>query len=131
MTRLLAALFFLGLGAVGVLAQDSLQESPEPEAEAELGMGAVLRGLDKVNGQTTDVDLRNGGSTELFGLLVTLSECRHPADNPTGDAYAHLTIRALGSGDVFFDGWMIASSPALNALDHSRYDIWVLRCMTS
>ena len=33
--------------------------------------------------------------------------------------------------EVAFSGWMVASSPALNALDHSRYDIWVLRCMTS
>jgi len=29
-----------------------------------------------------------------------------------------------------FKGWMIASSPALNALDHPRYDVWVLRCIT-
>ncbi|MGB0800115.1 MAG: DUF2155 domain-containing protein, partial [Planktomarina sp.] len=28
-------------------------------------------------------------------------------------------------------GWMVASSPALNALEHPRYDIWVLRCKTS
>jgi len=25
---------------------------------------------------------------------------------------------------------MIASSPALNALDHPRYDVWVMRCTT-
>ena len=30
-----------------------------------------------------------------------------------------------------FAGWMIADSPALNALDHPRYDVWVLRCITS
>jgi len=29
-----------------------------------------------------------------------------------------------------FDGWMIASAPALNALDHARYDVWVMRCKT-
>jgi hypothetical protein len=127
--RLLAALLACWLGAGGVWAQDQQQDPPKHEAET--GIGAVLRGLDKVNGRTTDAELRNGATTEIFGLIVALSECRHPTDNPTGDAYAHLTIRALGSGDVFFDGWMIASSPALNALDHSRYDIWVLRCMTS
>ena len=27
-----------------------------------------------------------------------------------------------------FHGWMIASSPALSALEHSRYDVWVIRC---
>ncbi len=30
-----------------------------------------------------------------------------------------------------FSGWMIASSPALNALDNPRYDVWLLRCNNS
>ena len=33
-------------------------------------------------------------------------------------------------GERLFDGWMIASSPALNALDHPRYDVWVIGCDT-
>ena len=27
-----------------------------------------------------------------------------------------------------FSGWMLASSPALNALEHPVYDVWVLDC---
>ena len=27
-----------------------------------------------------------------------------------------------------FTGWMFASSPALNALEHPVYDVWVLDC---
>ena len=27
-----------------------------------------------------------------------------------------------------FSGWMFASSPALSALDHPRYDVWVVSC---
>jgi hypothetical protein len=27
-----------------------------------------------------------------------------------------------------FQGWLIGSAPALHALDHPRYDVWVLRC---
>ena len=103
----------------------------EDAQTAVIGQGAVLRGLDKVNGKTADGEVQNGGSTELLGLLVTLGECRYPADNPTGDAFAFLTIRDPDTGSIQFEGWMIASSPALNALDHARYDIWVLRCMTS
>lgn len=99
--------------------------------EAASGSGAVLRGLDKVNGRIVDVELINGDVAPVFGLEVALSDCRYPADNPTGEAFAYLTIRDKDVSEIRFEGWMIASSPALNALDHSRYDVWVLRCITS
>lgn len=95
------------------------------------GQGAVLRGLDKVSGQTVDVQLPSGGVAAVFGLDVALADCRYPADNPTGDAFAFLTIRESGRDKIWFAGWMIASSPALSALDHGRFDVWVLRCITS
>lgn len=95
------------------------------------GTGAVLRGLDKVNGRSQDLTLPTGQSGSLFGLEVELIDCRYPSENPTGDAFAYLLIRDEGASATQFEGWMIASSPALNALDHSRYDVWVLRCMTS
>ena len=95
------------------------------------GSGVVLRGLDKVNGRTIDVEVNSGGTIDIFGLDVRLADCRYPAENPTGDAFAFLTIRENDMSSPEFEGWMIASSPALNALDHSRYDVWVLRCITS
>jgi hypothetical protein len=120
--RQLAGLALAAVLAVPVMAQDMAAKS---------GSGAVLRGLDKVNGETRDVEISAGASDRIFGLDVALRDCRYPADNPTGDAYAYLTIREPGAPQPVFEGWMIASSPALNALDHSRYDIWVLRCITS
>lgn len=116
---LLAAL----IGAVAAPVQAQVQVAS--------GQGAVLRGLDKLNGQTLDGELFSGGGRALMGLEVELADCRYPIDNPTGDAFAYLTIREAGKPEVLFEGWMIASAPALNALDHSRYDIWVLRCITS
>ncbi|MGX0879744.1 hypothetical protein ACSSV4_004454 [Roseovarius sp. MBR-154] len=92
------------------------------------GAGAVLRGLDKVDGQVTEIALDNGAATEFGSLTVQLSECRYPVENPDGDAYAHLTIRETERNREIFSGWMLASSPALNPLEHARYDIWVLRC---
>lgn len=99
--------------------------------QAEQGIITIIRGLDKINGHTQDVEMRSGTSAKVFGVLVTVQECRYPKDNPTGDAYAFLNIRDPKNGDVIFNGWMVASSPALNALDHRRYDIWVLRCKSS
>lgn len=95
------------------------------------GAGAVLRALDKLNAKVSDVSLLNGGSQAMGLIEVTLKECRYPKGNPSGDAYAFLTIREAGVSEPVFRGWMSASSPALNPLDHARYDVWVMRCTTS
>ncbi len=100
------------------------------QQKVQSGTGATLRGLDKVSGQTMDVELPSGQTATVFGLDVALGDCRFPVDNPTGDAFAYLTIWEQGKSEELFDGWMIATSPALNALDHARYDVWVIRCMT-
>jgi len=95
-----------------------------------MGTGALLRGLDKVNASIADIQVRDGGSATYERLTVQLGECRYPAGDPAGDAYAFLTISDTASGKELFSGWMLASSPALNSLEHPRYDIWVLRCTT-
>jgi hypothetical protein len=88
---------------------------------------AILRALDKTLGRPTDVDMAVG-ETVMFGrIAIRLVECRFPADDPSSDAFAHLEILDV-QGRSLFDGWMIASSPALSALEHARYDVWVLRC---
>ena len=103
----------------------------ETRLQAAIGTGAVLRGLDKVSGAVIDLAVPTGATEQIFGLDVGVSECRYPDGNPAGDAYAYLVIRAQGVEGAIFTGWMIASAPALNALDHARYDVWVLRCITS
>jgi len=94
------------------------------------GPGAVLRGLDKVTGSVVDLNMAVGQVVKFGRLQVTLGECRYPAGNPAGDAYGYLVIRAEDVERPVFEGWMIASSPALNALDHPRFDVWLLRCTT-
>ncbi|UWQ47140.1 DUF2155 domain-containing protein [Leisingera aquaemixtae] len=125
MKRLAAAL------AAGLLALPAWGQEQVAQSGAAQGTAAVLRALDKVNGHSMDAEIAVGSSGEMFGLLVTVSDCRYPAENPTGDAYAFLTVRNPGDNAVQFEGWMIASSPALNPLDHSRYDVWVIRCSSS
>lgn len=97
----------------------------------EQGSGAVLRGLDKVNASVEAIPLDTGETVAYGRLSVRLRECRYPAGDPAGDAFALLTIRARERDEALFSGWMVASSPALNALEHPRYDVWVLRCTTS
>jgi hypothetical protein len=93
--------------------------------------GAVLRALDKISGEAKDFEIRRGEIVRVGNLAVQMTDCRFPAGNPAGDAFAELEIAEFGSENRLFSGWMIASSPALSALEHPRYDIWVIRCITS
>ncbi|MBE0452583.1 DUF2155 domain-containing protein [Roseovarius autotrophicus] len=119
MRRMIAA-----LGALVLAVPVAAQEAAAP------GTGAVLRALDKITTEVRDLELANGEAAEFGPLTVELGECRYPMENLASDAYALLNIRATETGTVLFSGWMLASSPALNALEHPRYDIWVLRCTT-
>ena len=93
--------------------------------------GGVVRVLDKTSGSTLDLELARGQTGAMGALTVTLDDCRFPTDNPSGDAFEHLTIHYRAAAEPVFSGWMFASSPALNAMDHPRYDVWALRCSTS
>lgn len=94
------------------------------------GAAALLRAVDTITGTVEDIELVVGDTTVYERLMITLHECRYPAKNIDGDAFARLTIRDVREKEPRFEGWMIASSPALSALEHPRYDVWVLRCKT-
>ncbi|MBV0912332.1 DUF2155 domain-containing protein [Rhodobacteraceae bacterium ASV31] len=91
--------------------------------------GAVLRALDTMSGRTSDLTVPPGELVDFGRLTIQMSECRYPAENPDGDAFAYVVVLDEGDANPTFSGWMSASSPALNALDHPRYDVWVLRCV--
>ena len=91
--------------------------------------GGILRWLDKLTSETGDLVLSRGQAASIGRLNVQLDSCRYPTDNPVSDADAHLTIVDSSINGAVFNGWMLASSPALSALDDPRYDVWVLRCI--
>lgn len=106
----------------------ALAALPAAAQEVTSAPGAVLRGLDKVAGTTADLTVRNGESATFGTLAITVADCRYPVDNPAADAFANLDIMD-SDGAALFGGWMVASSPALLAMDHPRYDVWVLSCI--
>ncbi|RWR32816.1 DUF2155 domain-containing protein [Sinirhodobacter populi] len=117
------ALIVLAIAAAGpVLAQQA-----DGLAQAS---GALLRGLDKISGISTDIPVRVNERVDFGQISVTLKQCRYPANDPASNAYAYLQINEK-DGKTDFEGWMIADSPALSALDHPRYDVWVIRCNNS
>ena len=90
--------------------------------------GATVRGLDKVSGEVVDMELAVGQSKDLGRIDIKLGECRYPEDNLAGEAFAWIEVSDSLRSVTVFEGWMIASRPALNALDHARYDVWIIRC---
>ncbi|WP_417249000.1 DUF2155 domain-containing protein [Celeribacter sp.] len=108
--------------------RDVTTETQEKVASA---ASATIRVLDKLTGRSADLTLTRGTPQSWGYLTAELRDCRYPEGNPAGDAYTYLTIRVENMDEPAFEGWMIASSPALNAMDHARYDVWPLACNTS
>ena len=106
---------------------------PIRTAATELRRGARLRQLDKMTGKISTFDLGVGQSARAERLEVRLDACRSPFDNDTHGAMAFLRIWDTKHPDdpPAFSGWMFAESPGLSALDHPRYDLWVISCTTS
>ncbi|MCY3875495.1 MAG: DUF2155 domain-containing protein [Rhodobacteraceae bacterium] len=136
--------FTLMLLASGALTQDVVEdkittsdlepvgpETIENAVATENGVGASLRMLDFLSGRVDELEMSEGQSIEKGFLTLELVECRFPAGNPNSDAFARLVITDRRDDSPRFNGWMVASSPALSALEHPRYDVWVIRCTTS
>ena len=109
----------------------ALVAAPAQAQQVTSASAAVLRALDNVSGTSKDLDITRGQTVRVGSLEVQMTDCRFPAGNPAGDAFAELEIKETGTETKIFSGWMIASAPALSALEHPRYDIWVIRCTTS
>ncbi|MEM7268863.1 MAG: DUF2155 domain-containing protein [Pseudomonadota bacterium] len=93
---------------------------------------AVLRGLDKISGRVSDIRAPVGDAVTYERLTIIAQDCRTPPEDEAPDAFAFVQVQDRKSGeDVIFSGWMFASSPALSAMDHQRYDLWVLSCSAS
>ena len=119
----------LGTGPLEVLTDEDFQTF-EQETQISQAAAGSLRVLDKLIGQVTDVQLDAGQSETVGRITVSLQECRYQTESPTSNAFVRITV--VDNSDVeLFAGWMVASSPALNALDHPRYDVWAVRCLSS
>ncbi|WP_424934140.1 DUF2155 domain-containing protein [Amaricoccus macauensis] len=116
------------VGASTAASQSVVVAGPEQTVEAP---NVHLRGLDTVNGAAQDIELRAGETVRFGHLEVSVDTCRVPRGDTTGDAFAFVRIRDIRETEARFSGWMFASSPALSALDHPRYDVWVESCSSS
>ena len=92
---------------------------------------AVMQGLDKVTARVSTFDAPIDDAVRFGSLEITARTCKKRPPEETPESAAFVEIRDIKPGEaatVVFTGWMFASSPALNALEHPVYDVWVIDC---
>jgi len=93
----------------------------------------VLQALDKVTARITKLKVSEGEGIRFGTLLITVRTCskRPPEEPPEVTAFLEIIDDRPGEAPVnVFQGWMYASSPALSAVEHPVYDVWVIDCIT-
>ena len=101
-------------------------------AETTSGVGAVLQGLDKVTARISEIIVHLDEPVRFGTLEITVRACHRtlPEEPPESTAYLEINdIRHSEAPNQVFAGWMFASTPSLNALEHAVYDVWVLDCV--
>jgi len=100
------------------------------------GDAVILRTLDKVTATTKDYTVKVGDELKYGSLTVAVKHCekRPPEEVPETYTFLQITDKKLdgkggeGIEEKLFSGWMFASRPAVSALDHGVYDVWVIDC---
>ena len=126
-----ATVFFL-LAAPAVLPAFAQEPAEDPSAAPPAPAGAVLQGLDKVTARISTFPVSTTEEVRFGTLSIRVRACHKtpPTEPPESSAFLEVTdIRPGAEPVLLFSGWMFASSPALSALEHPVYDVWVVDCM--
>ena len=95
---------------------------------------AAFSGLDKITGRITKFDVYIDETVQFGALQITPRACytRPPTETQRTSVFVEVDQVSLrGTVERIFTGWMFADSPALNAIDHAVYDIWLMDCKQS
>jgi hypothetical protein len=91
----------------------------------------VLETLDKISARVSRMEVPVGTTGAFGNLKITIRHCdkRPPEEPPESAAFLEIVEEQPDEPpQLRFSGWMFASSPALSALDHPVYDVWVVDC---
>jgi hypothetical protein len=106
---------------------------PSPALALE-GSSALLQGLDKVTARISSITAPMNEAVRFGTLEIIVHRCYKRPPEETPESAALLEIHDVKPGEnraLLFKGWMFASSPALSALEHPVYDVWVKDCLNS
>jgi hypothetical protein len=99
---------------------------------------AIVQAIDKITAESMRFEVEVGGRPVRFQrtLIFSARACEVSAsDEQVSDAVAYLEVSLQSRGVIqvseprqIFRGWMFASSPAVNGLQHPIYDAWIVGC---
>jgi hypothetical protein len=109
--------------------QDTTPSPPQPIQLTWQPLGsAQVQVLDKVNAQSTVLDVKVGQQGKFGSLTIQVQACKiHPADQAR-DSAAYLTITDSHADVPGFQGWMLANEPSASMLQSPIYDVRVVGC---
>ena len=90
-----------------------------------------LKALDKITARVSTLEAPLDVRLTFGTLEITVRACRKrpPEEPPESAAFLTVVERRPDTAPTrLFRGWMFASSPALSALEHPVYDVWVIDC---
>lgn len=122
----LAALAVIALALSLVLSPALVQAAPTVPRQA-----VVLQALDKVTARISVLEVPLDREVTFGTLAIRPRACLQTPPTEAPESAAFLEIRATDrepGQDEAFTGWMFASTPAISALEHPVYDVWVIDC---
>ena len=92
---------------------------------------AVLQGLDKITARISTFEAPVDEEVTFGSLDIVARTCREAPPEEARESVAFLEVvdrRPDGPEVEVFSGWMFASSPAVSAMEHPVYDVWIVEC---
>ena len=92
---------------------------------------ARMQAMDKITGRVSEIDVPVNSPVKFgsFSILVRKCVTRTPEETPENTAFVDVIDDYDRENPVnIFKGWMFSSSPALSAVEHPIYDVWLLKC---
>lgn len=132
--------------AAPITAEKPAQAAAKPKAAEKTvaakprvrGGAAIIQAIDKVTAESLKFEAPVGQPIRYKTLIITVRACETTAaDEEQPDSAVYMTVdsqpkaapgRAAPAPRQVFRGWMFASSPGLNPLQHPVYDAWLISC---
>lgn len=118
--------FSLLLGLLALLPATAQAAVPTVEKPV-----AVLRALDKATARVDEIEVQRDRPYSFGSIVILVRSCRETPIEETPESAAFIEVGEIKPGQQetpVFKGWMFASSPALSAMEHPVYDLWLTGC---